>query len=104
MVTKKNYHTKNGIILARDSRDKRYARIQPWFSREEIIKAMADAAALPQRADTNQGRFIQSLTLERIPAGHVLNKAVSMESLMAEASRRTGPNTRQSGAKKKQIK
>ena len=51
-------------------------------------------------AGADQGRFLQSQTLERIPAGHVLNKAVSMESLMAGAGRRAGPNTRQSGKKK----
>lgn len=96
-----NYHTKNGVILARDSRDKRYARIQPWFSRDEIVKAMAEAAALPRRAEADQGRFLQSQTLVRIPAGHVINKAVSMESLMAEAGRRSGPSTRQSSSKNK---
>ena len=83
-----NYHTKNGVILARDSRDKRYARIQPWFSREEIIKAMADAPALSYRGDAAQGRFLQSQTLERIPAGHVLNRAVNLESLTVAPNKR----------------
>ena len=98
-----NYHTKNGIILARDSRDKRYARIQPWFTREEIIKAMTDASELTYygggRGCAPQGRFLQSQTLECIPAGHVLNRAESLESMRVESGRNSGPNTR-SGSKK----
>ena len=94
-----NYHTKNGVILARDSREKRYARIQPWFTREEIIKAMADAPALSFRNDTAQGRFLVSQSLEHIPAGHVLGKAVSMGTLMDEHGKRHTHNTRQSGSK-----
>ena len=78
-----NYHTKNGIILARDSREKRYARIQPWFTREEIIKAMDDSPALSHTGGKHptQERFLQSQSLERIPAGHVLNKAETLENL-----------------------
>ena len=91
-----NYHTKNGIILARDAREKRYARIHPWFTREEIIRAMADAPILTRSGDRGddtqgQGRFIQSQTLERIPAGLVLNRAESLESLTVQSNRGTGP-------------
>lgn len=94
-----NYHTKNGIILARDSRDKRYARIQPWFTRDEIIKTMAEAPALSYRGESSQGRFLLSQTLERIPAGHVLNRAVNIESLAVEAEKnKTRPCTRQSAS------
>ena len=85
-----NYHTKNGIILARDSREKRYARIPPRFSREEIVKAMSDVPARSYsggRGDAFHGRFLQSQTLERIPAGHVLNRADSIESLTVDSSR-----------------
>ena len=94
-----NYHTKNGIILARDSRDKRYARIQPLFTREEIIQAMADAPALSHRGDTTPHRFLQSHTLQRIPAGHVLNRAVNLDSLVVDTGRRAGRNTRQAASK-----
>ena len=59
-----NYHTKNGIILARDSRDKRYVRIQPRFTHDEILKAMAEAPTLSNRGHDSQGRFLQSQTLE----------------------------------------
>ena len=89
-----NYHTKNGIILARDSKDKKYARIQPSFNREEIIQAMHDAPALSftgDRRNTSQGRFLISQTFERIPAGHVLNKAESLESLTVERKSSSGP-------------
>ena len=98
-----NYHTKNGIILARDSRDKRYARIQPSYTRDEIIQAMSDAPALSFTGggrDATHGRFLVSQSLERIPAGMVLNKAESLESLTVGAIRNSGPKTRQTGRKK----
>ena len=31
-----NYHTKNGMIYARDSRDKKYVLIEPWLSEDEV--------------------------------------------------------------------
>ena len=95
-----NYHTKNGIILARDSKDKRYARIQPSFTREEIIQAMHDAPTLSYtggRGNPTQERFLISQTFERIPAGNVLNKAESLESLTVERSK---PKTRLAASKK----
>ena len=98
-----NYHTKNGIILARNSRDKKYARIHPSFNREEIIKAMQDAPVLSHtggREDTSNGRYLVSQTLERIPAGLVLNRAESLESLTAGNGRRPGARTRQTVTKK----
>ena len=97
-----NYHTKNGIILARDSREKKYARIQPTFTRDEIIQAMSGAPALSHsggRNDPTQGRFLISQTFNRIPAGHVLNRAESLESLTVDKSR-AGPKTRQAASKK----
>ena len=98
-----NYHRKNGIILARDFRDKRYARLQSSFSRDEIIKAMRDAPALSYsggRGDGAPDRFLISQTLDRIPAGHVLNRAESLESLTVSSGKRPGPKTRQLASKK----
>ena len=101
-----NYHTKNGIILARDAKDKRYARINPSFNRDQIIKAMQDAETLSYTgrrhdASQEQGRFLISQTFERIPAGHVLNRAESLQSLTVESGKRAGPKTRQAAAPKK---
>ena len=98
-----NYHTKNGIILARESRDKKYARIQPTFTREEIIKAMEDAPPLSftgGRDGTSQDRFLISQTLDRIPAGLVLNRAESLESLTVDGGKRSGQRKRQAATKK----
>ena len=98
-----NYHTKNGIILARDSREKRYARIQPSFTKAEIIQAMRDAPALSYTGGRNnptQERFLISQTFNRIPAGHVLNRAESLESLTVDKSKSSGPKTRQAASKK----
>ena len=38
-----NYHTKNGNIFARNSLEKRYANIEPWFTETEIMHAMESA-------------------------------------------------------------
>ena len=53
-----NYHTKNGVILARDSKEKRYARIQPSYTKDEIIQAMRESPALSYGARGNaEGRL-----------------------------------------------
>ena len=39
-----NYHTKNGLIYARNSRDKKYVLIEPWFTKEEVLKTVQAAA------------------------------------------------------------
>ena len=53
---------------------------------------MADAPILTRSGDRgDDGRFVQSQTLERIPAGLVLNRAESLESLTVQSNRGTGP-------------
>ena len=77
-----NYHTKNGIILARNSQDKRYARIQPWFNEKEIIDAMNDAPAKSERAPNHgQGRFLRSQTLANIPRDLVVKRTADLEEI-----------------------
>ena len=88
-----NYHTKNGVILARDSKDKRYARIQPSYTKHEIIQAMREAPALSYtgaRGNAAEGRFLISQTFSHIPAGLVLNKAESIDSLTVNRNRSSG--------------
>ena len=39
-----NYHTKNGAIYARNSRDKRYTLIEPWLSEDDIMRLVQRAS------------------------------------------------------------
>ena len=73
-----NYHTKNGVILARNSQDKRYARIQPWFNEKEILEAMHNA---PIKTEQGQGRFLRSQTLENIPRDLVVKRTADLEEI-----------------------
>ena len=60
-----NYHTKNGMIYARNSRDKKYALIEPWLSEQEILNAVNSAQ---NKTSTGAGSF---LTL--LPGGEFRN-------------------------------
>ena len=99
-----NYHTKNGVILARDSKEKRYARIQPSYTKDEIIQAMRESPALSYGARGNaEGRLLITQTLNHIPAGHVLNKAETIDSLTVNRNKNrppgSGPATRSGGSR-----
>ena len=77
-----NYHTKNGVILARNSAEKRYARIQPWFCEKEIIEAMNGAPVRPEKSNNpGQGRFLRSQTLENIPRDLVVKRTADLEEI-----------------------
>ena len=77
-----NFHTKNGVILARNSSDKRYARIQPWYNEQEILDAM-NAAPLKsdQATHPTQGRFLRSQTLQAIPRDLVVKRTADLEDI-----------------------
>lgn len=77
-----NYHTKNGVILARNSMDKRYARIQPWYTEKEILEAMEAAPVKAEKApNQEQGRFLRSQTLESIPRDLVVKRTADLEEI-----------------------
>ena len=88
-----NCHTKNGVILARNSQDKRYARIQPWFSEKEILEAMNNAPVKTEQGQ-GQGRFLRSQTLERIPRDLVVKRAADLEEI-AEVRHQNESNRQQ---------
>ena len=81
-----NYHTKNGMIYARDSRDKKYVLIEPWLSEDEVIKAVQ--AAPNKAAHPTSDHLHRSQTLGHIPQGHVASRAADMSELMEGAIRR----------------
>lgn len=76
-----NYHTKNGVIFARNSTDKRYARIQPWFTEQEIINAMNEAPLKAEKNNPAHGRFLRSQTLENIPRDLVVKRTADLQEI-----------------------
>ena len=76
-----NYYTKNGNIMARDSVEKRYGRIQPWYSADEIKSTVQDAPPRSQGPAQAQTRniFLRSQTLNDIPQGSVARRATNLE-------------------------
>ena len=90
-----NYHTKNGMIMARDNALKRYSRIQPWFSEEEIKNTLATAT---YKNSQTHGHLMQSQTLADIPQGSVARKTADLEEYVVPAARKTRQAKRGEGA------
>ena len=86
-----NYHTKNGNILARAYKDRKYVRVEPWFTENEIITAMENADLRPVGAD-NTNTFMRSQTFKQIPRGNVAYQAANLEGFVVSSSRRTRKN------------
>ena len=118
-----NYHTRNGVIMARNSPGKRYVPIQPWFNDRDITDAMNSAPALPHRnhnngtnqqntrmstntnstptttttttsTTANSDRMLITQSLEHIPAGHVLDRAADLSDYVVNSSRQPAAPTR----------
>ena len=83
-----NYHTKNGNIMARDCASKRYSRIQPWYTVEEI-KTTLQKASLKANAQTTHNNLMRSQTLAEIPHGSVARKATNLEEYVVASTRKT---------------
>ena len=82
-----NYYTRNGNIMARDSAEKRYTRIQPWLSEKEV-KATLQKAANKTTQQSNQGsNFMRSQTLSDIPKGFVASKTTNLEEYVVPSTR-----------------
>ena len=81
-----NYHTKNGIIMARDDTDKRYSLIQPWFTVAEIKNTTKHAPLRQAQGNTN---LLQSQTLKNIPQGSVTRRAADLEEFVIGNTRQT---------------
>lgn len=91
-----NYYTRNGNIMARDSFEKRYSRVQPWFTEQEV-KATLQKAALKTNQQQSHNNLMQSQTLASIPRGTVARKTSSLEEYVV-------PTTRSSQQSKKNEK
>lgn len=72
-----NYHTKNGNIMARASADQKYARIDPWSNKDEIISTLQHAPT--KTAGTNTQRR----------QGRGAYQAANLEPFVVEQARQT---------------
>ena len=81
-----NYHTRNGHIMARDNATKRYSRIQPWLTEEEVKHTLHNAAL---RTNLTHGNLLKSQTLTNIPQGSVARKASNLEDYVVGNSGKT---------------
>ena len=81
-----NYHTKNGMIYARNSRDKKYSLVEPWLSEAEIVEMVMGA---PVKGTNRQDNFMRSQTLQNIPQGRVASRASDLSELVVGSMRQT---------------
>ena len=72
-----NYYTKNGVIMARKTREQKYVTIHPDMSRDEIVTATEGAGQRPKQQ--NIPNFLRSQTLTNIPSGRVANQRSDLE-------------------------
>ena len=84
-----NYYTRNGNIMARDSIEKRYSRIQPWMTEQEVKATLQKAANRSTQQNNQTHTFMRSQTLSNIPHGFVASKATSLEEYVVPSARQT---------------
>ena len=85
-----NYHSKNGIIMARDSGMKRYSRIQPWFTEDEIRLHL-------EMQHTKTAKHTVTSCIRRladIPNGSVARKTADLEEFVVPPTRKTRQSRR----------
>ena len=78
--------------MARDCATKRYSRIQPWYSIEEIKSALHNAA--PKL----NSHLMRSQTLADIPHGSVARRATNLEDYVVGTKRQTRQSGKGDGA------
>ena len=84
-----NYHTKNGNIMARDDAAKRYTRIQPWFTEQDIKDTLNKATYRQTNQNNTNNHFMNSQSLSNILPGSVARRATDLEEYVVPASRQT---------------
>jgi len=87
-----NYHTRNGNIMARNGTERRYSRIQPWYTVDEIRDAVQGAPLKTQEQTHN--RYMRSQTLNDIPQGAVARRTTDLEEYVVGQTRQTRQSKR----------
>ena len=92
-----NYHSKNGIIMARSSTNTRYVRIEPWYTRDEIIEATAQAPEKKQTREYHNTNLMQSQTLRNLPQGHTASLTADLEQFVVAGKARPTQKAKKGG-------
>ena len=77
--------------MARDSGMKRYSRIQPWFTEDEIRAALGNAT---YKNSQTHSHFMHSQTLADIPHGSVARKTADLEEFVVPPTRKARQSRR----------
>ena len=91
-----SYHTKNGKILARCSKDQRYVEISHDMSKDDIVQATREAPLKTEHHEQygreyhgrNREQLGRSQTLSNIPTGLVNNRLTDLAEYVAPVTRR----------------
>ena len=75
-----NYYTKNGVIMARKTKEHRYVPVRPDMTRTEIVAA-TEEAPLKSTQPTQNKNFLKSQSLTNIPPGRVANQRADLEQI-----------------------
>ena len=83
--------------MARSTTDKKYTRIEPWYTREDIMQATAQAPVrrTQQYQNTN---LMKSQSLRNLPKGHVASYTADLEEFVVAGKGRTRQAKKASGA------
>ena len=84
-----NYHTKNGTIMARKTRDQRYVSIRADLTRDEILQAIEQAPMKTNFPQTSNQNYLRSQTMDNIPSGRVAEQRADLEEFVVTRSRGT---------------
>ena len=82
-----NYHTKNGTIMARKTRDQRYVPIRPNMSRDEIMQVLEQAPMKANYPQASNHNFLRSQTLNSITPGRVAEQRADLEEFVVTRSK-----------------
>lgn len=90
-----NYHTRNGNIYARSSRDNRYSLIEPWLTEQEIQHVVQSAK---RKGPAAHDVLMRSQTLDNIQQGTVAGRVANLADYVVHNTRH---QTRQQTQNKK---
>ena len=83
--------------MARSSTNTKYARIEPWYTREDIVEATAQAPPKKQTREYHNTNLMQSQTLRNLPHGHVASHTADLEQFVVAGKARQTRKAKKGG-------
>jgi len=97
-----NYHTKNGNIMARDTVTKRYSRIQPWYTVQEIRTTLHNATLKTTNTNQTHSNLMHSQTLSDAQHGAVARRVTNLDEYVVATTRQTRQTARKGDGERTQ--